>query len=104
MIILKILAMWTVASFALALVIGPILKDMASEQTESLTATARRFHPWQPSTAGILMAIHLAQNQFISNPSVISPRTEGSAVAVSDPSGSAAAAAPVARTRNFRHG
>ncbi len=33
MIILKILAMWTVASFALALVIGPFLKRMRREQT-----------------------------------------------------------------------
>ena len=40
------------------------------------------------------MKTFLAQNQFISNPSVISPRTERSAAAVLDPSGSAAAAAP----------
>jgi len=33
MIILKILAMWTVASFALALVIGPFLKRARMEQT-----------------------------------------------------------------------
>jgi len=33
MIILKILAMWTMVSIALALVIGPFLKRMRMEQT-----------------------------------------------------------------------
>lgn len=36
MIILKILAIWTAGSFALALVIGPFLKRMRVEQTNHL--------------------------------------------------------------------